>query len=841
MSAVGNARPRQTTARVLLASLIGTTVEFYDFYIYATAASLIFGPLFFPAALQSAELISAYASFGLAFVARPIGGAVFGHFGDRVGRKATLVASLLLMGLSTSAIGLLPTFALAGWLAPVLLCLLRFGQGLALGGEWSGAALLALENAPPGWRARYAMFAPLGAPLGFFVANGLFLILTVTLSAEQFADWGWRIPFLLSVPLVWLGLWVRTNLGETEEFAAAVKDAQPPRVPLVALMRHHAGQVVAGMFGVVACFSLFWTATAFALGYGTTTLGYSRASFLTVELGAILFMAAAIVVASWLSDRLDPARVLIVGCAGTIVSGILLAPMLGSGSLATIFVFLAFALWVMGFVNGPLGAWLPSLFPPQVRYTGTSVAFNVGGIIGGAFSPMIAQALAAQSGLTAVGFYLALTGGISLIAFDTSARQRALGALARSERRYRALFEQSHVALCEVDLSGAQARLAEARAAGRPGTELRGQEDAALAAACAREIALIDVNDATVRLLGCGSRDAVLGSMSRFLPPGSGLVLPLLQRIDRGGGRFEAQGRLVRADGREVTVILVVALPDDPVAFDRVACAMIDVTERERAKEALLAAQAELARAGRVSTVGAISASIAHEVNQPIGAMVMSAEACLRWLRRETPDLEAAARAAERAVRDGMRASRIVQRTREQLRRDRSQPELVDLQPLLAEVVALLDREILAAGATVRVLIAATEARVLADRVEMQQVVVNLVTNGLHAMLAVPETRRELRIALSAPAPGRLRIAVSDSGTGIDPEQLPKLFSPFFTTKRDGMGIGLAICRTIVESHGGTLTGRNNDGPGATFAVELPAAEPGRESRAAFEPAAAGT
>ncbi|GEN00718.1 hypothetical protein MRA01_52570 [Methylobacterium radiotolerans] len=834
---MSNAPPRQKTARVLLASLIGTTVEFYDFYIYATAASLIFGPLFFPAALQSAELISAYASFGLAFVARPIGGAVFGHFGDRVGRKATLVASLLLMGLSTSAIGLLPTFALAGWLAPVLLCLLRFGQGLALGGEWSGAALLALENAPPGWRARYAMFAPLGAPLGFFVANGLFLVLTLTLSAEQFADWGWRVPFLLSVPLVWLGLWVRTNLGETEEFTAAVKDAQPPRVPFVALMRHHAGQVVAGMFGVVACFSLFWTATAFALGYGTTTLGYSRASFLTVELGAILFMAAAIVVASWLSDRLDPARVLIVGCAGTIASGILLAPMLGSGSLATIFVFLAFALWVMGFVNGPLGAWLPSLFPPQVRYTGTSVAFNVGGIIGGAFSPMIAQALAERSGLTAVGFYLALTGGISLIAFDTSARQRALGALARSERRYRALFEQSHVALCEVDLSGAQAHLAEARAAG-PGTDLRGQADAALAAACARQIALVDVNDATVQLLGCRSRDAVLGSMSRFLPPGNDLVLPLLQRLDRAGGRFEAQGRLIRADGREVTVILVVALPDDPAAFDRVACAMIDVTERERAKEALLAAQAELARAGRVSTVGAISASIAHEVNQPIGAMVMSAEACLRWLRRETPDLEAAARAAERAVRDGMRASRIVQRTREQLRRDRSQPEIVDLQPLLAEVVALLDREILAAGATVRTLIAATEARVLADRVEMQQVVVNLVTNGLHAMRDAPETRRELRIALSAPAPGRLRIAVSDSGTGIDPEQLPKLFSPFFTTKRDGMGIGLAICRTIVESHGGTLTARNNDSPGATFAVDLPAAEPDRESRAA-EPAAA--
>ncbi len=271
MTSAGRLVPRQTTTRILLASLIGTTVEFYDFYIYATAASLIFG--------RSSSRLA------------PVGGADqrlrelrprlprpsdrrcrFGHFGDRVGRKVTLVASLLLMGLSTSAIGLLPTFALAGWLAPALLCLLRFGQGLALGGEWSGAALLALENAPPGWRARYAMFAPLGAPFGFFLANGLFLTLTLFLTPEQFADWGWRVPFLLSAPLVWLGLWVRTNLGETEEFAAALKEALPPRMPLVELMRRHAGQVFAGMFGVVACFSLFWTATAFALGYGTTIL-----------------------------------------------------------------------------------------------------------------------------------------------------------------------------------------------------------------------------------------------------------------------------------------------------------------------------------------------------------------------------------------------------------------------------------------------------------------------------------------------------------------------------------------------------------------------------------------
>ncbi|WP_261405026.1 MFS transporter [Chenggangzhangella methanolivorans] len=224
---------------------------------------------------------------------------------------------------------------------------------MALGGEWTGATLLALENAPPGWRARFAMFAPLGAPIGFILANGLFLILTLTLTSDQFRDWGWRVPFLLSAPLVWMGLWVRLNLLETAEFAKALMEAQPPRVPLLELMRTHTGQVIAGTFGVVACFSLYYTATAFALGYGTTTLGYSRSSFLVVELGAILFMAAGIVAASWLSDRLYPERVLIFGCAGTILSGILLAPMLGAGSLWIIFIFLAFSLLVMGFVNGP--------------------------------------------------------------------------------------------------------------------------------------------------------------------------------------------------------------------------------------------------------------------------------------------------------------------------------------------------------------------------------------------------------------------------------------------------------------------------------------------------------
>ncbi|MGN6122741.1 MAG: MFS transporter [Sphingomonas oligoaromativorans] len=413
---------RQTT-RILLASLVGTSVEFYDFYIYATATSLVFGPLFFPASSASAQLLSSYASFGLAFLARPLGGALFGHFGDRIGRKSTLVASLLLMGISTAAIAFLPTYAMVGWLAPALLCLLRFGQGIGLGGEWSGAALLAVENAPPGWRARYGMMPQLGAPVGFLAANGFFLLLGLGLSPDQFRDWGWRIPFLASALLVGLGLWVRLKLTETAAFAAAIEEEAPPRVPIMEVLRSHFGPVVAATLGVVACFALYYIATAFTLGYGTTQLGYPRQSFLEAQLGAILFMAAGILFAGWLSDRLlDPRRVLIWGCLGTIAAGALLAPLVGSGQIGGVFLFLALALLTMGFVYGPLGAWLPGLFPPQVRYTGTSLAFNVGGIIGGGLTPAIAQVLAEHGGLTSVGVYLAGAAVLSLIGLLLASR-----------------------------------------------------------------------------------------------------------------------------------------------------------------------------------------------------------------------------------------------------------------------------------------------------------------------------------------------------------------------------------------------------------------------------------
>jgi len=407
---------RQGNGRVLLASLIGTSVEFYDFYIYATAASIVFGPLFFPASSPSAQLLSAYASLGLAFFARPLGGVVFGHFGDRIGRKSTLVASLLLMGGSTTLIAFLPTYHMVGWIAPLLLCILRFGQGLGLGGEWSGAALLAVENAPPGWRGRFGMFPQLGAPIGFIAANGLFLLLDLWLTDSQFIQWGWRIPFLGSALLVGLGLWVRLTLTETPAFAAEMDKAPPAKVPLADVLRDYPERTIAGTFAVVACFALYYLSTAFALGYGTTALGYSKHDFLVVQLGAILFMAIGILIAGWWSDKLDPRRVLIWGCIGTIATGFLMAPMMGSGSLGLVFLFLAIALLAMGFVYGPLGAWLPGLFPPRVRYTGSSLAFNVGGILGGALSPAIAQMMAVRGGLMPVGLYLAGAAIISLLA-----------------------------------------------------------------------------------------------------------------------------------------------------------------------------------------------------------------------------------------------------------------------------------------------------------------------------------------------------------------------------------------------------------------------------------------
>ena len=406
--------PLRANARILTAALTGTAVEFYDFYVFATATALVFGQLFFPASSPEAQGLQVFMVFGLAFLARPLGAIAFGHFGDRTGRKATLVASLLLMGASTFAIAFLPGYASAGYFAPLLLCVLRFGQGFGLGGEWGGAALLAVENAPRGWEARFGAAPQLGAPLGFLAANGLFLLLGLWLSEDQFLSWGWRVPFLVSAVLVGIGLWVRLRLTETPAFRQALAQAPPPKVPVGSLLARHWGATLAGSAGVIACFALFYLSTAFALDMATKQLGYAREQFLLLQLGANCFLAVGIVLAVYWADRTTPRRVLLLGALATMLVGLVFAAGLNSGSGLTVFATLSFALFTMGFVYGPLGGWLTSLFPVQVRYTGVSIAFNAGGIIGGAVTPLVAKQMINSGHGGAIGMLLVGAGALTL-------------------------------------------------------------------------------------------------------------------------------------------------------------------------------------------------------------------------------------------------------------------------------------------------------------------------------------------------------------------------------------------------------------------------------------------
>jgi hypothetical protein len=409
------ASPLREHRRVLAASLVGTAVEFYDFYVYATAAALVFGRLFFPAESTAAQQLLSFMSFGLAFVARPVGAIAFGHFGDRLGRKSTLVASLLLMGVSTLLIAALPTYAMVGPVAPLLLCILRFGQGFGLGGEWGGATLLAFENAPKGWESRFGAAPQLGAPVGFLAANGLFLLLGLGLNEKDFAAWGWRIPFILSAVLVGIGLWVRLRIGETLAYRKALEAAPPPRVPLGTVLRDHWASTLAAAAGVVSAFAIFYLSTAFALSHMTATRGVSRETMLALQLAANVFLALGIVLAAIGSDKFGGARMLGWGAAATIVLGLLFGPALAGGALMVVFATLAGALLVMGFVYGPLGGWMPTLFPVTVRYTGMSVAFNGGGVVGGAIAPIAAQMLSGAGGTSLVGLFLSVAGLVTLM------------------------------------------------------------------------------------------------------------------------------------------------------------------------------------------------------------------------------------------------------------------------------------------------------------------------------------------------------------------------------------------------------------------------------------------
>jgi metabolite-proton symporter len=403
-------------ATILFASLIGTTIEFFDFYIYATAAVLVFPHLFFPAADPAAATLQSLATFAIAFFARPVGSAVFGHFGDRVGRKATLVAALLTMGISTVVIGLLPTYATIGTWAPALLALCRFGQGLGLGGEWGGAVLLATENAPPGKRAWYGMFPQLGAPIGFFLSGGIFLLLTETLTDAEFFAYGWRIPFLASALLVIVGLYVRLKIHETPDFQKVLEKNERVKVPVVTVFRDHGRMLVLGTLIALATFVLFYLMTVFALSWGTTALHFSRKDFLIQQLFAVLFFGLTIPIAAVWADRHGRARTLIWVSAAIAVFGLVLAPLFGSGSTTQTTVFLSLGLALMGLTYGPLGTILSELFPAEVRYTGASLTFNLAGILGASLAPYIATWLATHYGLQYVGYYLTGAALISLIA-----------------------------------------------------------------------------------------------------------------------------------------------------------------------------------------------------------------------------------------------------------------------------------------------------------------------------------------------------------------------------------------------------------------------------------------
>jgi metabolite-proton symporter len=413
--AAGAAHAVNSPGQVLFASLIGTTIEFFDFYIYATAAVLVFPHLFFPTTDPTSAILQSFATFALAFFARPIGSAVFGHFGDRIGRKATLVAALLTMGISTVAVGLLPTYSSIGILAPALLALFRLGQGLGLGGEWGGAVLLATENAPPGKRALYGMFPQLGAPIGFLCSSGTFLLLTSSLNDTQLLEWGWRVPFLASALLVFVGLYVRLRLTETPAFQQAIENNERVRVPMATVIVNYPRTLVLATLASTTAFVLFYLMTVFSLSWATTALRFPRTQFLILQMIGVLFFALTIPISAILADRRSRRGVLVASTVANIVFGLVMASLFGPGTGGTL-AYLCIGFAVMGLIYGPLGTFLGELFPTSVRYTGASVTFNLAGILGASLAPYLATYLAAHFGLHYVGYYLAGVGVVTLAA-----------------------------------------------------------------------------------------------------------------------------------------------------------------------------------------------------------------------------------------------------------------------------------------------------------------------------------------------------------------------------------------------------------------------------------------
>ncbi len=456
--------PANPRSRVITASLIGTTIEFYDFYVYATAAVLVFPILFFPTGDDTTALLLSFSVFGAAMVARPLGAIIFGHFGDRFGRKATLVASLLTMGVATFLIGLLPTYDTIGWWAALLLLLMRLAQGFALGGEWSGAALVATENAPAGKRAWYGTFPQLGAPLGFIIANTVFLLINYALPhpegagqrSEAFLEWGWRVPFLFSAVMVIVGLWVRLKLVESQTFAKAESTGTIRKFPLGTVIRHHWWHLILGTFIMLATYVLFYLMTNFTLTYGTKAadveaataaaqaaadtagrafdpvqfaadfypgLGFAYTDFVLMQISGGVFFGIFTLLSGPIADAIGRRRLLLWVTGLIIVFGLtfnvfLLPHTDPKFTGALVQAFLVFGFMLMGSTFGPMGAMLPELFPTNVRYSGSAISYNVSSILGAALAPIVAVALweAAGGAPWLVGLYLSAMGALTFFA-----------------------------------------------------------------------------------------------------------------------------------------------------------------------------------------------------------------------------------------------------------------------------------------------------------------------------------------------------------------------------------------------------------------------------------------
>ncbi|MFF9151371.1 MFS transporter [Streptomyces sp. NPDC014846] len=398
-------------SRLAAASLAGTAIEFYDFFVYGTAAALVLGPLFFPTFSPVAGTLAAFATFGVGFVARPLGSVLFGHLGDRRGRRPVLVLSLLLTGASTVAVGCVPSYGAIGVAAPVLLLVLRFLQGLGLGGEWGGAVLLTAEHAPPARRALWSSFPQVGPAVGFVLANGVVLALSAALSEAQFAHWGWRVPFWAAGALALAGLWLRSSLTESPRFLELDDLA---RVPLAEVVRHHGRLVLLTAGALAAGYAVFYAVTTWSLSYATERLGVSRTVMLTCVMAAVVVKGALTPLMALLGDRFGRRPMCLAGCAGCALWMLPMVALLATGEPLLMFLGILGALLAFITMFAVIAAYLPELYEARVRCTGATVGYNLGGVLGGALTPIVATTLAAQGGRVPWGVGLYLT-GISLL------------------------------------------------------------------------------------------------------------------------------------------------------------------------------------------------------------------------------------------------------------------------------------------------------------------------------------------------------------------------------------------------------------------------------------------